>query len=293
MRKFVVLLVLLSFYILGQDGLAPGQKYHLVRMDDMGMSHSVNMAAEKIFESGLPVSVSVMFGCPWYQEAVDILKEHPEVCVGIHVTLNSEWSNYRWGPVCGKDAVPSLVDANGYFFPSRSTLFANNPKTDEVEKEIRAQVERAMASGLKIDYMDHHMSAAVETLELRELFESIAAEYGLAIPAYFGEAYSSITYSPPFDEKADSLAKVVNNMEPGVTLQVMHVGLDTPELAAMKDMNEYGLKQMSKHREAEMNSLLSPEYKNALKKNDVKSITYRDLVKMVGLKSMKRPEVDY
>ena len=84
----------------------PEQVYLVIRTDDAGMSHSVNMALEKLIATGLPVSVSVMFPTPWYQETVDILKRHPEVAVGIHLTLNSEWRNYRWGPVLGRTAVP-------------------------------------------------------------------------------------------------------------------------------------------------------------------------------------------
>src|SRR5947208_1991432 len=79
----------------------------IIRSDDAGMSHSVNMALQRLIESGLPVSVSVMFACPWYQETVEILKRHPAVAVGIHLTLNSEWKNYRWGPVVGREAVPT------------------------------------------------------------------------------------------------------------------------------------------------------------------------------------------
>src|SRR5881396_1812304 len=90
----------------------------VIRSDDIGMSHSVNMALQRLIDTGLPLSVSVMFACPWYQETVEILKQHPAVAVGIHLTLNSEWKHYRWGPVAGREAVPTLVDADGYFFPS-------------------------------------------------------------------------------------------------------------------------------------------------------------------------------
>ncbi|MEP6509417.1 MAG: ChbG/HpnK family deacetylase, partial [Gemmatimonadales bacterium] len=76
--------------------------YLVIRTDDAGMTHSVNMALERLIATGLPVSVSVMFPTPWYQETVEILKRHPAVSVGIHLTLNSEWKNYRWGPVLGR-----------------------------------------------------------------------------------------------------------------------------------------------------------------------------------------------
>jgi hypothetical protein len=89
------------------------QVYLIIRSDDAGMSHSVNMALQRLIETGLPVSISVMFPTPWYQETVEILKRYPAVSVGIHLTLNSEWKNYRWGPVFGSTAVPTVVDAEG------------------------------------------------------------------------------------------------------------------------------------------------------------------------------------
>src|SRR5688572_19619526 len=87
----------------------------LLRLDDNGMNHAVTMAIQQVAETGIPFSTSVMFACPWYQEAVSVLKKYPSLSVGVHLTLNSEWKYYRWGPVLGRSAVPSLVDSNGYF----------------------------------------------------------------------------------------------------------------------------------------------------------------------------------
>ena len=125
------------------------QTYLVIRTDDAGMSHSVNMGLERLIASGLPVSVSVMFPTPWYQETVEILKRNPDVSVGIHLTLNSEWKNYRWGPVLGRTAVPSLVDADGYFFPSAAALYENRPRIQEVEAELRAQIEAGLKGTAK------------------------------------------------------------------------------------------------------------------------------------------------
>jgi len=267
-------------------------KYHLIRLDDMGMSHGVNMAIKEVIETGLPVSTSIMFVCPWYQEAVEILKEHPEVSAGIHLTLNAEWKNYRWGPIIGPEAAPSLVDEQGFFLPARSVLFSRNPNVKEIEKELRAQIERAMASGLKIDYVDYHMGAAVETLELREIVEGLAAEFELGMVYYLGEKPSSATYFPAYDAKLDSLISNINSMGPGINLQVVHVSLDTPEMQALIDLNTFGLKEMSKHRASELAALTSPEFRAALKQNNVISLTYKDLIKMVGLENMTRPELE-
>ena len=216
------------------------------------------------------------------------LKENPKVGVGIHLTLNAEWQNYRWGPILGKEAVPSLVDTIGYFFPSRSKLFANNPKIIEIEKELRAQIERAISSGIRIDYLDYHMGSAVETPELRKLVESLANEYKLGMSGYFNEQYSSITYSAPLGTKNDSLFNRVKNISIGVNLQVFHVGIDNSEMSALKDMNLFGLKNMSVHRQEELNSLLAPGLLELLKEEKVIPITYRDLILKVGLQNMFR-----
>ncbi len=282
------LLLFLNLNVLGQDN--DSTIYHLIRLDDMGMCHSLNSAIKKVIDEGITFSTSVMFACPWYQEAVEMLKKNPEVSVGIHLTLNAEWKNYRWGPVLGKESVPSLVDSNGYFFPSRSKLFANNPKIVEIEKELRAQIERAINSGIRIDYIDYHMGAAVQTEELRKLVESLAKEYGLGMSGYFSEKYSSITYGAPINEKTDSLIFEVQNLKPGINLQVVHVGLNTPEMNALEDLNEYGLEEMSKHREAELNALLNPELRELYKKRKIIPITYRELINKVGLENMYRPE---
>src|SRR3982750_2606834 len=126
----------------------------LFRLDDIGMNHSVNLAVEQVAKTRMPFPVSVLFVCPWYQEAVEILKKYPQVSVGVHLALNSEWRNYRWGPVLGQGAVPSLVDSVGYFLPSTNAFLASKYDLGEVERELSAQVDRALQSGLKISYVD-------------------------------------------------------------------------------------------------------------------------------------------
>jgi predicted glycoside hydrolase/deacetylase ChbG (UPF0249 family) len=269
----------------------PEQVYLIIRTDDAGMSHSVNMALERLIATGLPVSVSVMFPTPWYQETVDILKRNPGVSVGIHLTLNSEWKNYRWGPVLGRTAVPSLVDGDGYFFASSEALHQNHPNLEEVEKELRAQVERALHSGLKIDYVDYHMGTAVRYPEFRGIVEQLASEYGLGMSQYFGETSNDPQYSAAPPAKTDSLVAMVNRLHPRFNLVVTHVGIDNAELGALLDMNtDGGLPEMSKNRQGELDALTSPRFKDALKARNVRLLTYRQLIAIQGLKSMRRPE---
>lgn len=255
------------------------------------MSHSVNMGIERLIATGLPVSVSVMFATPWYQETVEILKRHPDVSVGIHLTLNSEWKNYRWGPVLGRTAVPTLVDAEGYFFASSRALYENHPDLGEVEKELRAQIDRALRSGLKIDYVDYHMGTAVNNPAFREIVERLAREFGLGMSQYFGETRNDPQYAAAPANKTDSLLAMIGRLHPGFNLVVTHTGLDDAELGALVDMNTSGpLPDMSKNRQGELDALTSQRFSDALKSHNVQLLTYRQLIAIQGLQSMRRPE---
>ena len=268
----------------------PNQVFLIIRTDDAGMSHSVNVALEKLIKSGLPVSVSVMFPTPWFQETVEILKRHPETSVGIHLTLNSEWRNYQWGPVLGRNAVPTLVDSNGYFFSSSEALHRNHPDLKEVERELRAQIERAIHSGLKIDYVDYHMGTATRYPEFREITERLAREFGLGMSEYFGESQNDPQYAAAPKDKTDSLVAMVDRLRPQFNLVVTHVGIDDSELGALVDMNTDGpLPDMSRNRQGELNALMSPRFADALKSRKITLITYRQLIQMQGLQSMRRP----
>jgi chitin disaccharide deacetylase len=278
----------------GQAALAGASRsdptYLVIRADDGGMSHSVNVALERLMQSGMPLSVSVMFACPWYQETVEILKRHPDVAVGIHLTLNSEWKNYRWGPVSGRSAVPTLVDDEGYFFASSEALHQHHPDVREVEKELRAQIERARRSGLKIDYVDYHMGTVSRYPEFREVAERLAKEYGLGMSEYFGETEESPQYDVPPVAKADTLVALVNRLSARVSLLVTHVGIDNEELGALLDMNtDGGLPEMSKHRQGELTAITSGRFREAVASRGVRLINYRQLIQMQGLQTMRRP----
>ena len=268
----------------------PDQTYLIIRSDDGGMSHSVNMALEKLIDTGLPVSVSVMFPTPWYLETVDLLKRHPDVAVGIHLTLNSEWKNCRWGPVAGSAAVPSLVDANGYFFPSAEALHQNHPDLGQVETELRAQINRALHSGLKIDYVDYHMGTVFDDPQFLAIAEKLAREYGLGMMGYFGDTRENPQYDAAPSAKTDSVIAFVDRLHPGYNVLVTHVGIDNAELGALVDMNTSGpLADMSRNRQGELDAVTSPRFRAAVAGRKLHLITYRQLIAMQGLSAMRRP----
>jgi predicted glycoside hydrolase/deacetylase ChbG (UPF0249 family) len=277
------------------SGQMPARTELLVRIDDIGMSHAVNQALQQLADTHMPLSASVLFVCPWYQEAVEILRKNPQIAVGVHLALNAEWKGYRWGPVLGREAVPSLVDTVGYFRPSTDQFLASHYDLAEVERELSAQVERAQRSGLKIAYVDYHMGTAVATPALRAVVERIAEKYGLGISRYFGETDHTM-FDTPIAEKLSAFATYLNGLAPGrPNLVVVHVGRATPELAALVDMNDptqntaAGEPLMAKHRQAELDMLLSPEFARLRTTRGIALLTYADLMERLGRAGMRRP----
>jgi len=184
-----------------------------------------------------------------------------------------------------------LVDSVGYFFASSADLPKHKADVKEVEKELRAQIERAVHSGLKIDYVDYHMGTVTKYPEFLAVAEKLAKEYGLGMSGYFGEARQDSQYSAAPVNKTDSLVVMVNRLQPKVNLFITHVGIDNAELGALQDMNTSGpLADMSKNRQGELDALTSQRFQEVLKARNVRLITYRQLIEMKGLKSMRRPE---
>jgi predicted glycoside hydrolase/deacetylase ChbG (UPF0249 family) len=265
----------------------------LFRLDDIGMNHSVNMALEEVAKTGMPISATVLFVCPWYQEAVEILKKYPQIAVGVHLALNSEWRGYRWGPVLGMGGVPSLVDSVGYFRPSTRAFLASNYDLAEVERELSAQIERALKSGLKITFVDAHMGMAWATPQLREVMERVAKKYGLGISTYFGESYYTIWGVAPAAKKSTLLDHLAKASRDTVSLIEVHVAERTPEMEAIYDMNAPAQNSadagVAAHRNAELQTLLSPELAALVRSGKIRLVTYQQLVARTGLAGMHRP----
>jgi predicted glycoside hydrolase/deacetylase ChbG (UPF0249 family) len=285
----LVLSVLMTVSAISHAAENERSKRLLIRCDDVGMSHTVNLAVRELIETGMPFSTSVMIACPWYLEAVEILEANPQIGVGIHLTLNSEWELYKWGPVLGAAKVPSLVDKNGHFYASEAEFAAAEVDLAEVEMELRAQIERALKAGLRVDYLDYHMLTAVSTPELRLIVERLADEYHLGLSRYFGEASVSIWGADP-EDKLSSLLDHVHHAQPGLNLLVIHLGMETLEMSAMVDLNNASDPyRVAIHRQAELDAVTSPAFRAAIKTAGIELITYKDLVSEMGLETMAPP----
>jgi len=137
-------------------GYPKGAKVVILHVDDAGMSYDSNEGVFKATGQGVANSTSVMMPCPWVPGFVHYLKQHPQLDAGLHLTLTSEWKDYRWGPLAGKDAVPGLVDEEGAMWPNVEDV-VKHATPDEVEKEILAQLARARTMGFTPTHLDSHM----------------------------------------------------------------------------------------------------------------------------------------
>ncbi|MHB9048818.1 MAG: polysaccharide deacetylase family protein [Pirellulales bacterium] len=217
----------------------------IVRADDMGSSHTANVACIQCCREGIVKSVEVMVPGPWYTEAVKMLKETPSIDVGVHLTLTSEWDSCKWGPIT---RAPSLADKHGHFFPMTSqrrdfppnTGFLDaKPKLAEVEQELRAQIELAIADIPQVSHLSNHMGTATATPEMRALVERLSREYKLPLEAPAARNAGGLGAVPAGKEPA--MVKVLERLTPGDWVLVEHPGQDTDEMRALGHVGYEGV----------------------------------------------------
>lgn len=170
-------------------GYPKGKKVVILHIDDAGMSFDSNKGVVEALTKGVANSVSVMMPCPWVPAIVRFIKAHPEVDAGLHLTLTSEWPDYRWMPLSGKPQVPGLVDSTGAMWAGVQDV-ATHASADEVEKEIRAQIERALAMGFTPTHLDSHMGTLFATPAFIQRYVKVGVEY--KIPVMFPGGHNTL-----------------------------------------------------------------------------------------------------
>jgi chitin disaccharide deacetylase len=284
-------------------------KYLMVNADDFGMCHATNEATMGLLEDDLITSATLMAPCPWFLEAVEYASQHPEKCVGLHLTLTSEWEHYRWGSLTRNQS----LTVNGYF-PRTSLEIEQNATANEVEEELRAQLALANTYGLTPSHLDNHMASlygfhGVQSFlplvfrlcgELEVPFrfpkkvvsgdtltDSLSRETLSNIPdivalaASLGVALPDVTVSYPFETLPgetyesfrDDVCRRLESLPEGVSELVLHPALETPEIKAI---NPHWQKRVWEERLCR-----DSKFTETVERLAFKRITWRDLTTLV------------
>ena len=215
----------------------------IVSCDDLGMCHATNVATWEALRDGAGTSAGLMVPCPWARDAAGSYRGED---VGVHLTLNSEWERYRWGPITH---APSLLDGDGGFPRTIEDLW-DHADLDEVRRELRAQVERAILWGFDVSHLDDHMGVLQQRPEFFDVLLDLAVEFRLPL-RLLGQSSERVV-GFPFRRLAaeegilspDHLVvnrgeparatfdRLVGELRPGVTELFVHPAVDTPELRA-------------------------------------------------------------
>ncbi|PYU47938.1 MAG: hypothetical protein DMG48_22010, partial [Acidobacteria bacterium] len=253
-------------------------------------------ATIKALDTGAVNSASIMVPCPWFPEIADYAKSHPASDFGLHLTLTSERVYYRWAPVASKDKVPSLVDENGYFHRDWTPSTKINPQ--EVELELRAQIDRAYAMGVRPTHLDSHQYRLISSgKELFEVFLRVAHAYKLPFfvtrdwfkeQPYLEPSLTpadvvidhTVTIAPAVlpEKWAEFYKTALKNLQPGVTEFVIHLAFADDEMkAATRERDTWG----AAWRQRDFDFFTSQEFHQLLLEQNIKLVTWREMVNAV------------
>jgi predicted glycoside hydrolase/deacetylase ChbG (UPF0249 family) len=282
---------------------ADAKRYVIIHADDAGMSHSVNMATIAGMEQGIVSSASIMVPCPWFKEIAAYAKAHPDRDFGIHLTLNCEWKEYRWGPVAPRESVPSLVDPEGYLWGGVGDI-VRGAKAAEVETELRAQVKRALEFGVPVTHLDTHMGAVVSRPDLVEVYVKLGVEFN--VPVFFLRNFDGAGTLPndvraraealvkqlderrlpvldfmtqyytgeSYDTKKKMYLKAIEDTAPGVRYLIIHCGYNNEELQAITTSSVI--------RDSDRRVFTDPEFIAAVKRSGVEVISWKQVREGTG-----------
>lgn len=289
-----------------QLGYGPNNKVLMVHADDIGMSHSVNVASIEAFKKGMVTSGSIMVPCPWFPEIAAYAKANPELDLGLHLTLTSEWKYLRWRPVASPEKVKGLLDAEGFMWRSERDT-AKNATPQEIETEIRAQIERALQFGIKPTHLDTHMGTLYTRKDFFDVYTKLGKEYGIpvmvmratpeaielgkrdgspigadALKKIEADGFAMLDYlvtgvpgKTPAERK-EAYKNLLRNLKPGVTMLIVHLGMNDPELKATTGSWE--------QRYGDFLAFTDPEIEALIKELGIKLTTWREMGKVAWKK---------
>ncbi len=288
-------------------GWQKGARVILLHMDDAGMSYDSNAGIERVLEKGAARSLSVMMPCPWVPQMVHYLKAHPGTDAGLHLTLTSEWHEYRWGPL---SAAPGLIDPEGAMWSGVPGV-VGHAKPEEVDREIRAQLERAEKMGFHPTHLDSHMGTLFASPAFLEKYVRLGIEkqipvmlpgghdtylkpsadllaqarkigdqlWEAGLPVLDDLHNTSYEWKPPAGASGDDdqlrrwrtqkYIETLKELKPGVTMVIMHCTAPTRTFARISDSGVI--------RKADMLAMLDPEFAAFLKDNAFIVTTWKEL----------------
>jgi predicted glycoside hydrolase/deacetylase ChbG (UPF0249 family) len=280
------------YYDLEQLGYSKNDILLMIHADDAGLSCSENAATIEALETGIVNSYSIMVPCPWFWDMAHFAKHHPQFDCGIHLTLTCEWKHYKFGPVLPYSEVPSLVDEHGFFHAKRE-MVKKLAKPQEVKKELKAQIDRALAAGFKPTHLDSHMYTLGLTEELLEVYRQLGKEYHL--PIFLSDQLLADVGNPNALKESDNIvqtvhignfgamestgleelyAQTINTLKAGLNVILIHPAFDNMEMKQVcVDHPNFG----SLWRQMDFDFFSDPNTASLLKEKNIKPVTWREI----------------
>lgn len=282
MTRYVACTALLLSAVVLTAAQPPRAIRLIVKGDDMGAAHGINVATIEAHVRGVVTTTNVIVPGPWMPEAARLLQAHPDLDVGVHLALTSEWEGVKWRPLTHG---PSLVDENGYFYPlvqprtgypAGTSVKEANPNLTEVERELRAQLDQARRLIPRVSYTWEHMGFGSVAPEVRALVKQLSKEYGLIVPADTGMQSIGRVYESKDTgaEKARKLAARLETLEPGLWLHIDHASTDDAEMQAI---GHAGYEWVAADRHANLEAWTSPLVREVIERRGITLTSYKNL----------------
>lgn len=280
-------------------GFSDYDRVVIIHTDDIGMCHASVQAFKDLWNFGTITSGATMVPCPWFPAVAQMCRENPEIDMGVHATLNAEWESYRWGPISTRDPESGLLDADGYFNQWHQAVY-DNAKPEAVEREVNAQIERALAAGIEVTHVDSHMGTIMNPKFIQSYIQAAASRLlPPMLPRIEAEGMDfmglsdeeKITYMPlmqqfetmgipmidgllglPLDQpdgQMEIAKNILGNLPIGITHFIFHPSIDTAELRSLAPDWE--------SRVSNYNTFMSDGLKKFIEAEDIKLIGYRPI----------------
>jgi len=259
----------------------------MIHADDMGISASENAATIEAMQRGMVNSGSVMVPCPGFDEMAKYLSDHKDTDAGIHLTLTSEWALYKWRPLLPSNEVSTIIDKDGFLL-SEKAQFNKSADADDVEKECRAQINKAIDAGINLTHIDSHMYSTFSNSEILKKYISLGKEFRLPVllthelPLWVNKLNEVVIVDrlycaeqSDYDKGlSDYYRKVLKSIRPGLSCLLVHVAFNDQEMRRiMPGKAGFG----AEWRQADFDFFTSDECRQLLKKNNIQLITWREV----------------